>query len=1394
MTFEDAFELFTEIHNLNLMPGETVYLIPSEWWESFQEFSSSYSSSSSSSSPLHPFRPPFDPSELADEENPILLRKDANFSSDIFITSDLYLKIKEMFPSPIPIKYEFPRKVITRNGQPVVETRPVLVKCSINAYQDIGTISMLLSRAYTASQVFDEVISTAMSLHPSKTREKNESTNEATSTVLSLSRSNSRLFVLHFHEPEQTENINMFDNENDNTVKNKDANDYNNDDKIGDHSSTRSHLVSKLPNSLLSSQSIKGMSLFTNPTTLEEIAKNSHIVSLIIDTKNENGKWDKMMTESTPFNLSTSNYFESTSLETQTDFDTLTHQNFRDTLSLYKCVSLNFGYNSTSNGWISNLDYLENPPLLEILYKESTLATLGSKLENYVYKVLKTDTSDIRIKAAGSSGKIDNVSALSADTISKLAQQARIEMALAENLRVPDDANLSPDSDPKELDKPTSLFGSALANILTVASKIPKIWQAGSSSLMPLSALPERRITRSGGGGGYDRDRERDDSTYDKANEATRAQEQFDYYMKRSYYYSDHERDTRFQPGICGLQNLGNTCFMNSIVQCLAATEKFTEFFIGENPAYIAFINPHPLSSKGQLAHAFGALIRTMWTGGFRCVSPGPLKRFLADCASQFTGFSQHDCQEFMSFLLDNLLEDLCRVQWPKPKGLPPLPSTETEQAQALNTWTDYLARNASIVTDVFSGQFRSKLTCNECDFVSIAFDPFTSVSVPVPTLPIIPKVSVIFFPDGMEPCFVTFLVPPIGTRFTPLDIAKKAIQIVYYESSIEMKKLDKTPDPFEIHVSVISDESKHSIEIQALPFDCDAMDMYYKTPFRNKNYHFFLRTVLSRRLPLLPEHFPQHFLPPKFILPPLVPFGGDKKRLKTENLSFLESSSSSSSSSLLTMNNELTVENEVKVEVSVTFGDKTAEEIRTHKQHKTSSSSSSKKRPSSPTHDSHEHHINKTIADPELMSSSSTSSSSSSSSSSHPTLVPGVDFIQVALQRQAEFPSYNKELFDFGDVHLLSLGVVNGLPLQEGQIISNEQVHSEIRRRFHALIMNDVQFTLFLKTFDRKTKKVMKEVILPNTSSPLQLQSEFFQLLCVIFTSEFYQKVNRRHNDWVHFYKRLIGKETKESNDKKKSLTLQDCLTAFSTREQLGKDDTWYCSQCKKHVQAFKEMKLWRLPETFIVHLKRFKVKTLSLTSFYNNVSKISSHIEYPLELNLEEFLSEGAPGASLISNSSGVRSPMYDLFGVSLHSGGPSGGHYWAQAFNYRTKQWCDFNDSSATIMKDVPKSATDAYVLFYRRRNEGEAPISSATTTLSGAEVFSSVAASRAEASTSVAAGGESVSSEFSHIAHDGHSIDKEDDMDSAFNFEDEDEEDLQHRYPMNDDFDYDLSRRR
>lgn len=33
--------------------------------------------------------------------------------------------------------------------------------------------------------------------------------------------------------------------------------------------------------------------------------------------------------------------------------------------------------------------------------------------------------------------------------------------------------------------------------------------------------------------------------------------------------------------GVCGLQNLGNTCFMNSSLQCLSNTAALTDYILG---------------------------------------------------------------------------------------------------------------------------------------------------------------------------------------------------------------------------------------------------------------------------------------------------------------------------------------------------------------------------------------------------------------------------------------------------------------------------------------------------------------------------------------------------------------------------------------------------------------------------------------------------------------------------------------------------------------------------------------------------------------------------------------------------------------------------------------------
>ncbi|KII87454.1 hypothetical protein PLICRDRAFT_699818 [Plicaturopsis crispa FD-325 SS-3] len=189
------------------------------------------------------------------------------------------------------------------------------------------------------------------------------------------------------------------------------------------------------------------------------------------------------------------------------------------------------------------------------------------------------------------------------------------------------------------------------------------------------------------------------------------------------------------EPGTLGLGNLGNTCFMNSALQCLAHTKELAEYFL--SGVYEDELNPdNPLGMHGAIAEAFGALLTRIWTAsGSTSYSPREFKQALQRFAPQFSGYQQHDSQELVAFLLDGLHEDLNRVH-KKPYVENPdwEGGGEKELVKlAQTTWEGYLRRNDSVIVDLFQGQYQSRLVCPECQKVSITFDPFMYLTLPLP-------------------------------------------------------------------------------------------------------------------------------------------------------------------------------------------------------------------------------------------------------------------------------------------------------------------------------------------------------------------------------------------------------------------------------------------------------------------------------------------------------------------------------------------------------------------------------------------------------------------------------------------------------------------------------------
>ncbi|XP_069734841.1 ubiquitin carboxyl-terminal hydrolase 21 isoform X2 [Phaenicophaeus curvirostris] len=191
--------------------------------------------------------------------------------------------------------------------------------------------------------------------------------------------------------------------------------------------------------------------------------------------------------------------------------------------------------------------------------------------------------------------------------------------------------------------------------------------------------------------------------------------------------------------GHVGLRNLGNTCFMNAVLQCLSSTKPLRDYCLRRD-----FQQEQPPGSRApqELTEAFADVIAALWhPDSSEPVNPARFKAVFQKYVPSFTGYSQQDAQEFLKFFMDRLHVEINRKGRRTPSILsdtrrtPALedPETLSDEERANQMWKRYLEREDSKVVDLFVGQLKSCLKCQACGYRSTTFEVFCDLSLPIP-------------------------------------------------------------------------------------------------------------------------------------------------------------------------------------------------------------------------------------------------------------------------------------------------------------------------------------------------------------------------------------------------------------------------------------------------------------------------------------------------------------------------------------------------------------------------------------------------------------------------------------------------------------------------------------
>ena len=185
--------------------------------------------------------------------------------------------------------------------------------------------------------------------------------------------------------------------------------------------------------------------------------------------------------------------------------------------------------------------------------------------------------------------------------------------------------------------------------------------------------------------------------------------------------------------GLIGLQNEGNTCYLNTAIQLLSHVPLLNKYFISNS--YLEDIDNRYRENNDNiniiLANNYAKLIKAFWSSK-TTIRPLSMNKIIQEIDNRFASREQEDSQEVLSLIIDGLHEGLSY----EPEVFSYSGTIENELdklvVESIENIAKSLQKRSSIIFDLFIGQFINLISTSDGNIISKNFEMFNLLNIPI--------------------------------------------------------------------------------------------------------------------------------------------------------------------------------------------------------------------------------------------------------------------------------------------------------------------------------------------------------------------------------------------------------------------------------------------------------------------------------------------------------------------------------------------------------------------------------------------------------------------------------------------------------------------------------------